>query len=504
MGYEILLASLGMAPDHVVHLWGLTGGTVDEDLTAVLERGFASVLRLADAAASLGEARPCEVWVVLDPIHDVHGDEILRPIKATVLGACEAIARFWPGLAWHVLDTEARDGGADRLVERLLAEAGAPDPAPVTADRGGRRWLPGLEEIGATAGAAPIVEGGAWLLPGGLIGLGFAAAKHLAREARASLILLEEGAPEELEGEALVRLRELESFGVPVLVVQADLGDPGAIEAGLFRGIERFGDLTGVVCTAEPVRAWDENTGLDELVREVVRKVRGVLRLEELLRGQPAVRRFLLSAAREGSAAERSLSHFFDSLAAGAGEGARWMRLSFDRLRGNLEVEVPRLLPRLFALDVPWVVVEPPAHAREAAGAVVGAEASVTAHSDYVAPRNSVESHIAGIWQELLGRPRIGVHDNFLEIGGDSLLAYRLISRLRDELGVDLPVRLFFQGSTVAELAQAIERVQGEPEAGAPAGEEIDTEALELLRMLDQLSDEDVALELASRQTVRD
>ncbi len=491
VGYETLLASVGAAPDRVVHLWGLTKGGEEVDIQ---ERGFASLLRLADAAASLGEARPCRVWVVLDPIHDVRGDEALRPAAATVLGACEAIARFWPGLACHVVDAEgAIDAG------RLLAEAGADEPAPVVAYRNGQRWLPLPEDVDTVE--TPLRERGVYLIPGGLTGLGFRAAEHLARQ-KASLVLVE---PAEPAGEALERLHQLVDSGAEVLAVAAEVSRRNEMELAIGRGRERFGDLHGVVFTAEPVLEWDESTGLDGLIREVERKAAGLRILDELLRDGTV---FLLSAARGGAAAERALSHLFDTFAAERARGdrgVRWLRRSLDRLHGDHETETARLLPRLFALDAPWAVVEPPALNAEAASSVQEEQKGMESDPGYVAPRNGLEGRIAAIWQELLRRPRIGVHDNFLEIGGDSLLAYRLISRLRDEVGVDLPVRLFFQGSTVAELAQAVERVQGEVTESASAAPgvtaEMDEEALELLRMLEGLSDEQVAMELESRRS---
>jgi hypothetical protein len=67
---------------------------------------------------------------------------------------------------------------------------------------------------------------------------------------------------------------------------------------------------------------------------------------------------------------------------------------------------------------------------------------------------------------------------------------------------------MFFQGSTVAELAQAVQEIRGEAEADAAStaggAEGTEDEALELLRMLEGLSDEQVALELANRRGVQD
>ncbi|MDF5719756.1 MAG: SDR family oxidoreductase [Rhizonema sp. PD37] len=80
--------------------------------------------------------------------------------------------------------------------------------------------------------------------------------------------------------------------------------------------------------------------------------------------------------------------------------------------------------------------------------------------NDYVAPRTDVEQTIANIWQQLLGIERIGIYDNFFELGGHSLLATQVISQLRKSFPIELSLRgIFFDYSTIAELAQLIEQM---------------------------------------------
>jgi acyl carrier protein len=75
----------------------------------------------------------------------------------------------------------------------------------------------------------------------------------------------------------------------------------------------------------------------------------------------------------------------------------------------------------------------------------------------YEPPRNETEEDIAVIWQDLLGFEQIGIHDRFLDLGGNSLIGIQLVSRLRERFDVDLPSKIFFDAPTVAEMAVAVE-----------------------------------------------
>jgi acyl transferase domain-containing protein/predicted O-methyltransferase YrrM/acyl carrier protein len=95
------------------------------------------------------------------------------------------------------------------------------------------------------------------------------------------------------------------------------------------------------------------------------------------------------------------------------------------------------------------VRLEAPAHARP------------TISVAYVAPRTEIERRLCLVWQELLGIDRVGVDDDFFELGGDSLLAIRIVNRLREDFGVDRSLASLMEVPTVAALA-------AETDAGGP------------------------------------
>jgi amino acid adenylation domain-containing protein len=94
-------------------------------------------------------------------------------------------------------------------------------------------------------------------------------------------------------------------------------------------------------------------------------------------------------------------------------------------------------------------------------------EAAVRAAAEYVAPRTPVEELLAGLWAEMLDVDRVGIKDDFFALGGHSLSAIRVLSRVRDAFGVDVRLAVVFEERTVEAMGAAIdERLAAGP---APA-----------------------------------
>lgn len=87
--------------------------------------------------------------------------------------------------------------------------------------------------------------------------------------------------------------------------------------------------------------------------------------------------------------------------------------------------------------------------------------------TEYCAPRSKLEESIAAIWQRFFGYDRIGVHDRFLELGGESLLAMQIAAEQRNALGIEMSMRQLLESVTVADVAAAVTTPSDEPETSS-------------------------------------
>lgn len=89
--------------------------------------------------------------------------------------------------------------------------------------------------------------------------------------------------------------------------------------------------------------------------------------------------------------------------------------------------------------------------------ALAAREDVVVAKHRFVAPRDRTETYIADLWAALLGQDRVGAYDNFFDLGGNSLIAARMVQDLRARYRMAIPLREVFVEATVANLASVIE-----------------------------------------------
>jgi NAD(P)-dependent dehydrogenase (short-subunit alcohol dehydrogenase family)/acyl carrier protein len=308
--YHALFDALGRTPSHILHLWNVTsGGDGDAEIDAALDRGYFSLVFLAQALGRQSVTDPTAITVVSNGLCDITGGEALEPLKATLLGPVAVVPREYPNLSCRSLDV-ALGGAAElaRTAGQILAEAARnPELAdlPTIAFRGNLRWVREYEPLPLPAplAAAPpsLRRGGVCLITGGMGGIGLELAESLAHAAAARLVLVGRSPFPERERwpdwlalhdesdpirRKIERLLAIEELGGEVLVLAADASDPAAMRQVRAAAERRFGAIHGVIHAAGvPGGGLLQGKVRETAERILAPKVHGALALAEALSG---------------------------------------------------------------------------------------------------------------------------------------------------------------------------------------------------------------------------
>ena len=501
------LALQGGAPDLVVHLAGLTGGLGDgESFEAAQRRGSLGLLHLARELAR--EESPILLAVVADRLLSVTGSEPLAPGKAPLLGIARVASQELPHLSCRVLDVALPAGAnantlagvADALMAELAARIESePASGPCVALRPGERWEESFEPVRVAppkGWRSLLPEGAAVLLTEGLAGPGLALARSLAREIRPRLALIEApGAPE--TARRIAAARELAAAGAEVRVLSADLTREETVREVLAELQRDWGGLdatlhAAAVAEERPLLPLAEAAGEEAWWRSGPAAL-GALTLDRALAAEglrPRLALLLSSLAGVlgglGYAAHAAAGCFLDAFARESRRrgGLPWTAVDLDAWRlgeegaassrpgdpillAMTEGEIVEVVRRAAAAGVERIVVsttslkarlersraaQSPARS-ETGGAPARRHQRPRLPTPYAPPETELEERITRLWQFALGFDQLGVHDNFFELGGDSFVAVQVISRLKAELGRDVPVARLYQGLTIRSLA---------------------------------------------------
>ena len=197
----------------------------------------------------------------------------------------------------------------------------------------------------------------------------------------------------------------------------------------------------------------------------------------------PAIAESVVVAAPDPSGPEKRLVAYY--VPAGEEEPA------VADLRAHLKQSLPDyMLPAVF-VPIAALPLSPNGKIDRKALPDVGSERP-SLGAAYVAPRDPVEQFICGIWHDVLTVDTIGVDDHFFELGGQSLHATQIVSLLRENLRVDVPLRMVFDDPTVARQARAVREI------GLGAAVDVSAVAETALRVA-EMTDEEVLELLAAR-----
>ncbi|HEU0299899.1 MAG TPA: amino acid adenylation domain-containing protein, partial [Longimicrobium sp.] len=196
---------------------------------------------------------------------------------------------------------------------------------------------------------------------------------------------------------------------------------------------------------------WREDGTLEYLGRmDAQVKVRGhrieLEEVEQALAAHPSIAHAAVAARGEGGAGRRLAGWLVARPDADLPTG--------PELRAFLRQRLPEyLVPAVFA----WTDALPRTTSGKLDRRALPEVDAGADGAEFVPPGPGLEARMAAVWQEVLGVDRVGAHDDFFDLGGQSILATRLVARLRGELGIDVPVGMLMQAPTVEALARAVE-----------------------------------------------
>jgi len=513
-------------PDRIIHLWNLTaeGGEepVATDPEGRLAEGFHSLLGLAQVLGEGDDSQPVRIDIVMDNAQDVLGEERIDPEKSLALAAAKVIPRERANIECKVIDVAPAEPGTRehaRLVGQLLDEIVADQAESSVALRGNHRWTQTYEPVRMEAGTGEAVlkQGGVYLITGWTEKAGLALAEFLVEEFDARLVLTEKpdvfeegGRTEDVESSRKIgRIERLRARAGEVLMVKADPASEPDMREAVHLAKRHFGALNGVIHAeggeyrSTTPQKWGTLNG------DFSAKAKGAQVLQNILKDENTD--FLALCSSHGSllgAAGQIDScagdAYLDALARShyATPGKRVVSINWDSWReaaagaeeskpeavidagrnfryGEVFKRVLRSgLPQVIvsAQDFQKVVERGAAFAAEESFDATGQDGSAglkqperrAAHprqelsTAFVAPRTEAERTIAAIWGDLLGVEKVGISDNYFELGGDSIIALQIILRA-GQAGLEFSPQDLFQYQTVAELASLVEQPQAAP-----------------------------------------
>ncbi len=130
--------------------------------------------------------------------------------------------------------------------------------------------------------------------------------------------------------------------------------------------------------------------------------------------------------------------------------------VSVREMREELELRLPKVMVPRAIVRLEGMPLSP--NGKLDRKALPSPEQLQTEEDDFIAPRTPVEDVLGGIWSQVLKVEKVGINNNFFDLGGHSLLATQVASRVRESLGIEMPLRALFETATLADLAQELEK----------------------------------------------
>jgi acyl transferase domain-containing protein len=530
--YESLLGALranNRLPSHILHLWGVSQDENPRLDGRSQDLSLRSLLLVAQTFGQESTARKTELIVLSNNAQAVTMDERVCPEKAATIGACRVIAKEHPNLTCRNIDFVApqQPFQEQRIIKQLLAEMASGSSDSLVAYRGQQRWVRDFAavHIEKQQGQATwLREKGVYLITGRLGEANLEIASYLVGMETHVVLGVPPNFPREEQWKhwlteydaqhptcrQIAQIQALQHSGAEIRIVESDAGNSQQVQKLVRETRQYFGAINGTIHFAGGEEAGVgkcEVISLGDCESAFQRDADWLFAFAESLKDHPPDFSLVFTSLANMTGTKMSwkdtaASWYMQGLVQNLRRDSSWVWshvqwdmpafVAGEEKYGEFSSEIMpsqgiQAFDRMVHADlVPEIMVCPhhaafgfmshveSGHSQNAETALVPEISSYSrpaVASAYVPPVDKIEVAICGIWQELLGIGQIGIHDNFFDLGGNSLIATQLLSRLQRNVSPEIPLRMVFDNATVAELAAAIRSSLPVVFENSPAGE---------------------------------
>jgi amino acid adenylation domain-containing protein len=419
------------------------------------------------------------------------------------------------------VDSQGQRGQKQELVNRLTAEYFSRTREPVVAYRGRSRWAQYFQPLPLGSSLDPVPrlrKKGVYLITGGFGNIGFTLAKYLARSVQGRLILVgrspvpDRSQPDPGNGSSkALKIKQLEQLGGEVLALSADVSSLAQMSWVVAQAEEHFGLIDGVFHaagdTGDSIVCTIAHLGEEQVQSQFQARVFGLMVLDRIFKHRQEELDFCLVVSSLvsvlgglGFAAYTAAMSVMDAyIHFRSRQGTSpWMSVNtaewlFKEEEGREHTAFPgaetiklamteeqglETFARILSYckdsqivistgDLParidkWVKLEALREAEHARQSDTPALRSLHERPDlpgsFVPPAHPVQQAMVGMWQNFFGIEPIGIEDDFFQLGGDSLKAITILSKIHKELEIKLTIEEFFKYPNIKDLSGLVEK----------------------------------------------
>ena len=493
----------------IIHLWSLSTPhpSVGKSMTADVMQmhGCNSVLYLVKSITNRPASMP-RLWLVTRGAQSLNPGESIAVEQTALWGFGKVISFELPELKCIRVDLD-RKQSVEETIPYLIKQISIDDREDQIAFRAGRRFvhrlLPYTFKTASHSQSFSLRADSTYLITGGLGALGIRTAKWMVQKGAQHLVLSGRSEPSPLTMSMIEQMRQ---EGTEVFIAQADVTDREQLKNVIDKIESTMPVLRGVVHAAGVLDDGSIlNLNRERMKKVMAPKVDGAWNLHNATLNFPLDFFVLFSSAvsvlgSPGQANYAAASSYLDAMAhhrrnlglpAISINWGPWAEVGLaaetaERLKdSNALNQVPikvlkidqglEILEQLLQGSTPQVMVLPfdlrnlielyPTAAGMPFLSEVGGNETHVARlyarpklrQQYIAPRNEVERKLAQLWQQTLHIDKVGVHDSFFELGGDSVLAAQVLALAQKSFGIRINPQDAFKAFTIEKLADMLE-----------------------------------------------